>query len=215
MNEHIPHSTRVEYTKGAIDEQTLAASPLEQFLIWFKEAHTEGAHEPNACAIATVGADMQPAVRMVLLKSFDENGFVFFSNYDSRKGMQLSYNNKVAMTFYWPHLERQVRIEGTAQRLSEEENDCYFSSRPRDSQFGSAASLQSRVVASRQVLEQAMHDLRNRVGDGVVPRPAAWGGYRIAPAMIEFWQGRENRLHDRIRYLLQESGAWGIDRLWP
>lgn len=207
--------TRVEYTKGALDERTVARSPIEQFRGWFEAAlQTEG-QEPNACALATVGGDLQPSVRMVLLKSFDDRGFVFFSNYNSTKGQQLSQNGKAALVFYWPNAERQVRIEGGVAQLSDAENDAYFHSRPRESQFGSAVSRQSEAAASRAVLEDSLTELRRVVGEGEVPRPAHWGGYRIEPTLLEFWQGRENRLHDRVRYLLEPAGSWKIDRLWP
>jgi pyridoxamine 5'-phosphate oxidase len=207
--------TRVEYTKGALDEHTVASSPTEQFRIWFEAALSTESNEPNACALATVDVDLQPSVRMVLLKSFDERGLVFFSNYNSIKGHQLTANGRAALVFYWPSIERQVRVEGGVARLSEQENDTYFYSRPRDSQFGSAVSKQSEVAASRAVIEAAMTELRSAVGDGKVPRPAHWGGYRIEPTMFEFWQGRENRLHDRVRYSRQSGGDWKIDRLWP
>jgi pyridoxamine 5'-phosphate oxidase len=207
--------TRVEYAKGSLEESAVAPSPFVQFQAWFSEAVQSEPNEPNACAVATVGTDLQPSVRFVLMKSFDERGLVFFSNYQSRKGQQLSQNNKAALVFYWPTLERQVRIEGVVERVSPEETDRYFYSRPRDSQFGSAVSAQSELAASRSVLETAMNELRAKVGDGVVPRPAHWGGYRVVPHCFEFWQGRENRLHDRIRYLLSADGAWKIERLWP
>jgi pyridoxamine 5'-phosphate oxidase len=214
MNDFIS-KTRIEYTKGALDESHVASSPVEQFKVWFAQAQDSEAHEPNACAVATVGVDGKPSLRMVLLKAFDDRGFTFFTNYDSTKGKQLAANAHAAMTFYWPNVERQVRIEGVVEQLTDAENDAYFYSRPRDSQFGSAVSTQSRVAGSREELEKAMEELRQRVGDGPVPRPPHWGGYRISPVMIEFWQGRENRLHDRIRFRLQSSGTWSIDRLWP
>jgi pyridoxamine 5'-phosphate oxidase len=207
--------TRIEYTKGALDVGQVKVCPIEQFTLWFEQAQKSEAHEPNACAIATVGSDLRPSVRMVLLKSFDARGFVFFTNYGSVKGKQLSENSRAAMTFYWPNIERQVRIEGSVEQLGSAENDRYFYSRPRDSQFGSAVSSQSHVATSREELEKAMEELRRQVGDGPVPRPAHWGGYRVCPDMIEFWQGRENRLHDRIRYRLQSPSIWMIDRLWP
>jgi pyridoxamine 5'-phosphate oxidase len=207
--------TRIEYTKGELDEHTVASSPFEQFRGWFEAALLSEAHEPNACALATVGTGLQPSVRMVLLKSFDERGFIFFSNYNSAKGQQLARNRKAALVFYWPNTERQVRIEGSVVQLSDSENDTYFSSRPRESQFGSAVSRQSEVAESRAVLEESLSELRRAVGDGPVPRPTHWGGYRIEPTLLEFWQGRENRLHDRVRYLLETDGSWKIERLWP
>lgn len=207
--------TRIEYTKGVLDVSHVKVCPIDQFKLWFEQAQESEAHEPNACAVATVGSDLKPSVRMVLLKTFDVRGFVFFTNYGSKKGKQLSGNPNAAMTFYWPNIERQVRIEGSIEQLDDGENDRYFYSRPRDSQFGSAVSAQSEVATSREELEKAMEELRRRVGDGPVPRPAHWGGYRLCPEMLEFWQGRENRLHDRIRYRLQDTDVWIIDRLWP
>ena len=207
--------TRIEYTKGMLDESSVATSPIEQFATWLEQAHDSEHHEQNACALATVGDDMQPSVRMVLLKLFDQRGFVFFSNYESLKGRQLARCNKAAMTFSWPNAERQVRIEGEVERLTEDENDTHFYSRPRDSQFGSAVSSQSAVATSRLEMERAMELLRRQVGDGKVPRPQHWGGYRLKPRVVEFWQGRENRLHDRLRYRLDSAGVWKIERLWP
>jgi pyridoxamine 5'-phosphate oxidase len=207
--------TRVEYQKGALDIDSIDHDPIRQFQVWFDEATKSEPHEPNACALATVGSDQQPSVRIVLLKGIDQQGLIFFSNYDSRKGRELESNNRAALVFYWGSLERQVRIEGVVERVSEAESDEYFARRPRDSQFGSAVSSQSAVAASRTELERAMEELRRAVGDGPVPRPPHWGGYRVVPTMFEFWQGRENRLHDRIRFLKSGATEWKIDRLWP
>jgi pyridoxamine 5'-phosphate oxidase len=207
--------TRIEYQKGALDIDSIDHDPFAQFQVWFEEATKSEPHEPNACALATVGSDLQPSVRMVLLKGFDQQGFVFFSHYRSRKGREMEANNRAALVFYWGSLERQVRIEGRVEQVSDAESDQYFAKRPRDSQFGSAVSAQSEVAASRHELERAMEELRRVVGDGPVPRPPHWGGYRVVPHMIEFWQGRENRLHDRIRFLRSDSAEWKIDRLWP
>jgi pyridoxamine 5'-phosphate oxidase len=214
MNELISKS-RIEYLKGSLDESLVEKSPFDQFGVWFEEAHRAEAHEANACGLATVGADGQPSLRMVLLKSFDSQGFVFFSNYSSRKGKQLGENPKAALCFYWPSLERQVRLEGLVEKVTPEESDRYFENRPRESQFGSAVSAQSRVASSRQEVEEAMSALKQRVGDGPVPRPQSWGGYRLKPSVFEFWQGRENRLHDRIRYSLVAVDTWSLQRLWP
>jgi pyridoxamine 5'-phosphate oxidase len=207
--------TRIEYHKGALDIDSIDSDPFVQFRRWYDQALEVDRHEPNACALATVGADLQPSVRMVLLKGVDQRGFVFFSNYLSRKGRELEHNNRAALVFYWGSLERQVRIEGRVERISELESDEYFARRPRDSQFGSAVSRQSEVASSRQQLERAMAELRNAVGDGPVPRPAHWGGYCLVPSLCEFWQGRENRLHDRFQYTTQGDGAWRLERLWP
>jgi len=207
--------TRIEYQKGALDLDSIDRDPFAQFRVWFDQALAIDKHEPNACALATVGADLQPSVRMVLLKDLDQRGFVFFSNYLSRKGRELEHNNRAALVFYWGSLERQVRIEGVVERVSEAESDDYFARRPRDSQSGSAASKQSEVAASRGEIELALADLRAAVGDGPVPRPPHWGGYRLLPKTFEFWQGRENRLHDRFQYTLQPDAVWKVDRLWP
>ena len=207
--------TRVEYQKGALDIDSIDHDPIRQFQVWFDEATKSEPHEPNACALATVGSDLQPSLRMVLLKGIDPQGLIFFSNYDSRKGRELESNNRAALVFYWGSLERQVRIEGVVERVSEAESDAYFARRPRDSQFGSAVSAQSAIATSRAELERAMEELRRAVGDGPVPRPPHWGGYRVVPTMFEFWQGRENRLHDRIRFLKSGATEWKIDRLWP
>jgi pyridoxamine 5'-phosphate oxidase len=208
--------TRKEYQKGALDIDSVARNPVDQFKAWFEQAGASETHEPNACALATVGEDLQPSVRMVLLKGFDNSGFVFFSNYKSAKGKQLEFNNRAALVFYWASLERQVRLEGIVERVSAAESERYFYSRPRDSQFGAAVSAQSEVAASRQELDDAMARLRDGVRDGAVPKPAHWGGYRLVPQKFEFWQGRENRLHDRIKYISASTdNSWRIDRLWP
>jgi pyridoxamine 5'-phosphate oxidase len=207
--------TRIEYKVGSLDVSDVKQLPVEQFKIWFEQALKSEANEPNACALATAGSDGQPSVRMVLLKSYDQRGFVFFSNYRSRKGEQLAQNGRAALVFYWPNLERQVRIEGEVTMISAAESQAYFETRPRDSQLGSAVSSQSAVAGSREELERALEQLRQQVGERPVPRPDWWGGYRVYPKLVEFWQGRENRLHDRVRYLLNNDGVWVIERLWP
>ena len=164
--------------------------------------------------LATATADGRPTARIVLLKSFDERGFVFFTNYHSRKGDELSDNPRACLLFYWPQVWRQVRIEGAVEKVTADESDAYFSSRPLGSRIGAWASNQSEVVKSREDLEQQFAELSARYGDQV-PRPPHWGGYRVKPAMIEFWQGRDNRLHDRLRYSLQINGSWLIERLAP
>lgn len=213
-SDDIFRETRKEYTQGRLDEESVAANPIEQFSRWLSEAAASGHIEPTACALATVGADGQPSVRMVLLKSFDDAGFVFFTNYLSRKGEQLSANNRAALLFYWPHGERQVRIEGVCQRISVEESDAYFKSRPRGAQIGAIISLQSRTVSSREVIEESYKKFERQIGDEPVTRPSSWGGYRIMPGSFEFWQGRESRLHDRITFTRGSSG-WDKGRLWP
>jgi pyridoxamine 5'-phosphate oxidase len=220
MSEYLS-KTRKEYQKGALDIDSVESCPYQQFKLWFDQASSSEVEEPNACALATVGADLQPSVRMVLLKGIDpadsvtQRGFIFFSNYQSRKGHDLELNNRAALSFYWPSLERQVRLEGVVEKVSAAESDLYFASRPRDSQLGSAVSAQSALAKSREQLEHALDELRRVVGSGPVPRPVHWGGYRLVPKVFEFWQGRENRLHDRIRFSKGNSKQWQIDRLWP
>jgi len=206
--------TRKEYTKGQLDEVSISASPFEQFSQWLNDAATSGHIEPTACALGTAGTDGSPSVRMVLLKSFNESGFVFFTNYTSKKGRHLATNPKAALLFHWPILERQVRIEGRCEKISAEESDQYFYSRPRGAQLGAAVSLQSQQAQSRQTIEDSYKKLEQQVGEGRVPRPDTWGGYRLIPNEFEFWQGRESRLHDRIRYIRAQS-AWERSRLWP
>jgi pyridoxamine 5'-phosphate oxidase len=207
-------SVRKEYERGALLEEHVSPDPFEQFRGWFDAAVVSEREEPNACALATVGGDLQPSVRMVLLKSCDERGFVIFTNYHSAKGRQIEQNPLVSLLFYWPSLERQIRVEGRCERVSSSEADAYFASRPKGSQLGAAVSRQSEVALSRQVIDDAYVALEQNVGQGEVARPEHWGGYRIVPAKFEFWQGRESRLHDRIVYIRQD-GAWEITRLWP
>ena len=208
------NKTRTEYVKGELREDAALPDPVQQFTKWFNEAMEGREVEPNACALATVGNDLQPSVRMVLLKSFDARGFVFFTNYESAKGRQLAHNKKASLLFYWPSQERQVRLEGEVEKISAAESDAYFKSRPRDSQCGSACSQQSRVASSREEIDAALQLLMDQAGDGGIERPAHWGGYRLAPTMFEFWQGRENRLHDRLIYRCRGE-SWKIERLWP
>lgn len=205
---------RVEYNKGSLDEQSVQPDPFDQFREWFDVAVKSEPNEANACALATAGSDGQPSVRMLLLKSLDERGFVFYTNYNSKKGRQLLENNKASLLFYWPTVERQVRIEGVVERLSAQESELYFHSRPRNSQLGSAASLQSERCSSRVTIEQAVQALSEKVGEGTIECPPHWGGYRLIPARFEFWQGRPDRLHDRIIFE-REGNGWNIGRLWP
>ena len=165
-------------------------------------------------ALATTGTDGQPSARIVLLKSFDDRGFVFYTNYQSRKGQELSENPRASLLFYWPQLWRQVRIEGVVEKISPAESEAYFQSRPLGSKLGAWASNQSEVVDQRETLEARFAELQKRFGEDI-PRPEHWGGYRLKPNSIEFWQGRDNRLHDRLRYRLQDNGSWLIERLGP
>jgi pyridoxamine 5'-phosphate oxidase len=207
-------STRKEYEQGALLEAHVSPDPCEQFRVWFDAAVVSEKVEPNACALATAGTDLQPSVRMVLLKSFDARGFVIYTNYHSAKGAHIEANPLVSLLFYWPSLERQVRIQGRCERVSEDEANAYFASRPRGSQLGSAVSRQSQVVESREAIDEAYAALERSLKDTEVARPPHWGGYRVAPRQFEFWQGRESRLHDRLRYS-QRDGVWELTRLWP
>ena len=205
---------RKVYTRAGLAESDVAADPIEQFRRWFDAALDAGLHEPNAMTFATATHDGSPSARVVLLKGFDGRGFVFYTNYEGRKGRELEENPRAALLFYWGELERQVRIEGTVSRASEEESDAYYASRPRGSRLGAWASEQSRTVEGREVLEDRIRDLEAEYSGREVPRPPFWGGYRVEPEVVEFWQGRENRLHDRIVYR-REDGRWEIERLQP
>jgi len=192
----------------------MAADPLEQFRRWFADAEPAGIRAPHAMALATAGPDGAPSARMVLLKGVDEEGFVFFTGYGSRKGGELDGNPRAALLFYWDPLGRQVRVEGTVDRVSAEESDAYFATRPRGAQLAAAASRQGRVVANRAELDAAVAELERAHADGEVSRPEQWGGYRVRPDAYEFWQHRENRLHDRLRYR-READGWLLERLSP
>lgn len=205
---------RRDYARQGLDEQQLDAHPLKQFAIWFKEVHDAGVLEPNAMTLATVDASGSPSARIVLLKGIEDRGITFFTNYDSRKGRELADNPHAAVVIYWAEVERQVRIEGTVEKTSREESEYYFHSRPYGSQLGAWVSQQSQPVASRQVLEQRMEELKRQHPEGHVPLPPFWGGYRLLPTSIEFWQGRPSRLHDRLHYL-QRDGRWVVERLSP
>lgn len=205
---------RKEYKLKTLLENEVAKDPFTQFSMWWNEAMLSHIDEVNAFMLATVSENMQPHARIVLLKGFDENGFVFFTNYNSTKGKNISQNSSVAMVFFWKELERQVRIEGIASRVNESESDEYFFSRPAGSRIGAWASPQSSVIENREVIEKNLEKFTTLYPQEI-PRPPHWGGYRIKPARIEFWQGRPNRLHDRILYTGMENGEWKIDRLAP
>jgi pyridoxamine 5'-phosphate oxidase len=205
---------RKEYETNGFDIADLAADPISQFRTWFDQAVVAQVPQPNAMTIATVNADGQPSARMVLLKDFDEQGFVFYTNYLSRKGSEIAANNAVALVFYWYELHRQVRIEGHAEFVSAAESDEYFAVRPHGSQIGACASPQSQVLQDRAELEAMVNELEQAYPDSAPERPAFWGGYRIRPHTVEFWQGRLNRLHDRLRYRL-EGDTWQVERLAP
>jgi len=204
---------RRDYEARGLDEADLLGDPLEQFRRWFDEARSAGLMEPNAMALATVDAAGQPAARTVLLKGLDARGLTFFTNLESRKARALAANPKASLLFWWPPQARQVRFEGAIERVEDAEADAYFASRPRGSQIGAWASAQSQVVAGRAALEAAEREIAARFPTEV-PRPPFWGGYRLVPACVEFWQGRLNRLHDRLRYTRRGQG-WTIERLAP
>jgi len=206
---------RRDYRQGELDEAQVEQDPFQQFDQWFQAAVQSEVPEPNAMTLSTV-AEGRPASRIVLLKDFDAHGFVFYTNYESNKGKAMAANPMVALTFWWAELERQVRIEGKAERVPAQESDEYFFSRPRGSRVGAWASPQSQVIANREVLERRAEQLHRQYGEEIfVPRPPHWGGYRVVPDFFEFWQGRSNRLHDRIAFRLQPDGSWQIQRLAP
>jgi pyridoxamine 5'-phosphate oxidase len=205
---------RQEYAGQTLRRADLAADPVRQFAKWFEEAVKAGYHEPNAMSLATVGATGEPTLRTVLLKGFDERGFVFFTNYQSRKSIELEANPRAGLLFPWVALERQVFIRGEVEKISREESLAYFRTRPRDSQLGAWVSHQSAVIPSRAVLETELEDLRAKFGDEEIPLPPFWGGYRVRPRLVEFWQGGPGRLHDRFLYT-REDADWRIERLSP
>ena len=207
-------SLRKEYTSAGLDKADVDPDPIVQFHEWFEKVIDADLHEPNAMVLATATRDGRPSARTVLLKGYDERGFVFYTNYEGRKARELETNPICALLFYWGELERQVRIEGRASRLSGEESDTYFAGRPRGSRLGAWASEQSRSVEDRSILEERLRALEAEYEGRDIPRPLFWGGYRVEPDTIEFWQGRENRLHDRLVYLRNEGG-WKIVRLQP
>ena len=195
-------------------EKHAPKEPLPLFQIWRDDAEARGVLQPDAMALATVGSDGRPSVRFVMLRGLDEHGLVFYTNYTSRKAVELSENGWASLAFYWPQSERQVRVEGEVARIPDDESDTYFSSRPREAQLETRASRQSVAIPSREYLERRWqtHDRRF---PGEAPRPEWWGGYRLRPTSIEFWQQREHRMHDRLRYQLQSDGNWRIERLSP
>ncbi|NBC12601.1 MAG: pyridoxamine 5'-phosphate oxidase [Gammaproteobacteria bacterium] len=209
-----PAALREHLMAEGLDRDALAADPVDQFQRWYQQAIDARLPEPNALSLATVDPDGQPSLRTVLLKLYDADGFVFFTNYESRKARQMDHNDRVALLFPWVALARQVKILGRAARIPTAESLKYFTTRPRGSRIGAWSSPQSQVISSRSLLEEKVAEMKRRFGDGEVPLPHFWGGYRVVPSSIEFWQGRESRLHDRFRYTREPDG-WRIERLAP
>ena len=209
------HDYRKNYNKGELTKNKVDTNPLQQFRKWFYEAKdSESVEEINAMTLTTVGLDGFSKGRVVLLKKYDEHGFYFYTNYSSEKGKSIAQNNKVSLLFFWPGLERQIIIKGTASKTSEDDSNNYFNSRPKGSQLGALVSNQSEVIENRRVIENKLALLENQYSDKEIKKPANWGGYLVSPISIEFWQGRPNRLHDRIRYRLSHLD-WVIERLSP
>ena len=206
---------RKDYQFQGLSETDADRNPFKQFQVWFDQALAAQLPEPNAMTVATVTKSGKPRARIVLLKNFDERGFVFYTNYHSHKGQELADNPQAAIAFWWAELERQVRIEGRVLKVSDRESDEYFHSRPFNSRLGAWASEQSQVIESREVLEQRLQDLKTKYENQDIPRPPHWGGFRVIPTAIEFWQGRPSRLHDRLLYSLLDDGSWQIERLSP
>ena len=207
-------SMRREYCRAELDESSVAKDPFSQFECWFAEAQKAEVPEPNSMVIATSGADNRPNIRAVLLKRFDERGFVFFTNYNSNKARELAENPNAAAEFIWLELERQVRIRGRCEKVSTAESLAYFATRSRDSRIGAWISDQSKIIGSRKLLQMQFEKMKAKFKEGDIPLPDFWGGYRLVPESVEFWQGRESRLHDRILYT-RETDGWHIGRLAP
>ena len=215
MNQEDIARIRKDYTMHSLDEESVASLPIDQVGTWWKEATDAQILEHNAMTLATCGSNGQPEARTVLLKGFDENGFVFFTNYNSAKSLQLQQNPNCSLLFFWKEMERQVRISGVAQKISEAESIAYFNSRPDGSKIGAWASPQSLVVAGKAWLKETFEFYRERFAHGEIPKPPHWGGYRVVPHSLEFWQGRPSRMHDRIAYKLKGDKQWAIERLAP
>jgi pyridoxamine 5'-phosphate oxidase len=207
---------RKSYERAALDEHGIDRDPFQQFTIWYDDAVAAGLPEPEAMTLSTATSEGRPSARIVLLRGYDERGFCFFSNYSSQKGKELAANPYAAVTFHWVELERQVRIAGRVEKVTAAESDVYFQSRPSQSRIGAWSSPQSNVIPSRDALEQFFDDYQERYSDvTAIPRPEHWGGYRVIPERIEFWQGRPNRLHDRLCFTRIDQGRWTLQRLAP
>ena len=206
---------RKDYSKKMLQETDVHADAIEQFKTWWTEAVDSAIDEVNAMTLATASAQGKPSARVVLLKGFNESGFIFFTNYHSQKASEIEENPRVSLVFFWKELERQVRIDGTIKKITAEDSDEYFYSRPVESRIGAWASPQSKVIASRKVIEENVMELEKSFAGKTIDRPPHWGGYIVKPAVIEFWQGRSSRLHDRLQYSLNEMGQWEIKRLAP
>ena len=208
-------SIRRDYQLKSLSESDVTSDPIKQFSIWWDEAISAEIDEVNAMTLSTIRTDGAPSSRIVLLKGYDETGFVFFTNYESNKGKQINYNSSVALLFFWKELERQVRIQGVCHHISAAESDTYFDSRPVGSQLGAWASPQSQVIEAREILEARTAELKLQYHGTTIPRPPHWGGFRVVATEVEFWQGRSNRLHDRILYISDSADSWKIERLAP
>lgn len=206
---------RQDYRSASLDESEVAENPYQQFEKWFQEALNAQVAEPNAMTLATTTANCVPSARIVLLKEFTDEGFVFYTNYNSKKGREIAESPFAALVFFWPDLERQIRIEGVVETVSEEESDAYFKSRPRGSQLGALTSPQSEMIPNRSYLEDKLAKLTEKYKEKDIQRPEHWGGYRVIPNRIEFWQGRSSRLHDRILYVQEKDQSWRFERLAP
>ena len=214
MKNHSLHSIRRDYLQGELREENINQNPFNQFSVWFSQAMEKDDQDPTAMTLATVDQSGSPSARIVLLKQFSEQGFDFYTNYESKKGNDITFNNNVALLFYWSGLERQVRITGQAERLSANEADEYFLSRPTGHQLASHASPQSKVIPNREYLVDRLSEFKKQFSSEEMKRPENWGGYRVVPNSIEFWQGGSARLHDRIKYTLKDN-VWVIERLAP
>jgi len=207
---------RKSYEKSALKEDNISDNPMQLFQTWFYEIEaSEGVEEPNAMTVSTIGLDGFPKNRVILLKKYTEEGFIFYTNYDSEKGRAIEQNRNVCISFFWPHFERQIIIKGRAEKIMENLSDGYFESRPEGSKLGAIVSDQSEVIPSHEFLEEKLKVLAKQLQGKKIERPKNWGGYIVKPISLEFWQGRPNRLHDRIRYTLQEDFNWKIERLAP